>query len=876
MVLFTIQKTFCQNNIKGKIINQDGQGLSSVNILLKDNQNKTVSYSFSNSEGFYEIKFNKTGNYILIYSSLNYKTIQQPIEIVNEKTIEKNIILEFKAIELNEVVVNNEKAITIKKDTIIFNAKSFTNGTENVVEDLLKKIPGINVSDDGTIKVGNQEVEKIMIDGDDFFEKGYKILSKNMPANPISKIELYQNYSNNKLLKNIEDSNKVAINLKLNENSKRQWFGNAQIGYGLISENRYNVKSNLMNFGKKNKYYFITNLNNDGSDSTGDINNLIYSFNETENIGNNQQANPLINLDSYTLNLKLNRINFNNAEMLSLNNIINLSDKTKIKFIAFLNSDENDFYKNSSFFYKSTNNSFENQENSVLRAKKKVGFGKLDLTSDFSKNKLFEYSLKFNNLNKNTKNDLMFNENLINENLKDLNQLIDQKITLTNRFNANTVLLLTNRYINEKFIQEYSMNNFTYQDLFSQSFNNINQFLHNEMSYFCLDSHLLSKKGNGNLLDIQIGNEIRSDKLNSQLILKEENIILDKPLNYQNDINYIINDTYIRANYGFNFNKSKFITHLDIHKFFNKLISFDDIKYSNPIFINPSLVFDWRINKKNKLITSLSYNKTNSTVSEVFNNYINISFRNFSKGTGSFNQLDTSSFKINYNCGNWGDKFFMSSTLFYSINNNFISSIFNILPNISISENIILKNKEMYSFSLNIDKYFRPISSNLKLILNGTSSNYKNIVNDSSVRKIQNNTIIYGFELRSAFKGFFNYHFGSKWTYTLVEATAIKNTYKDNISFADLTFIPSSKINFKLQTESYYFGNIDKNNNIYNFIDFEAKYIVKQNKLSFSIFGNNLTNTTLFKNYSVNDLSIYKTEIRLQPRYLLFKIDYRF
>jgi hypothetical protein len=119
----------------------------------------------------------------------------------------------------------------IKKDTITFNAKAFAQGNEEVVEDLLKKIPGLTVEADGTIKIGDQEVEKVMIDGDDFFERGYKLLTKNMPAQPIDKIELLQNYSNNRLLKGIEQSERVALNLKLDENAKRIWFGNMTLGY---------------------------------------------------------------------------------------------------------------------------------------------------------------------------------------------------------------------------------------------------------------------------------------------------------------------------------------------------------------------------------------------------------------------------------------------------------------------------------------------------------------------------------------------------------------------------------------------------------------------------------------------------------------------
>ncbi len=118
----------------------------------------------------------------------------------------------------------------------MFNADSFKQGNEQVIEDLLRKIPGLNIDSDGTIKVGNQEIEKVMIDGDDMFEKGYKILTKNMPVNPVDKIELLQNYSNNKHLKGIENSEKVALNLTLKDDYKRTWFGNTNLGYGLFQK----------------------------------------------------------------------------------------------------------------------------------------------------------------------------------------------------------------------------------------------------------------------------------------------------------------------------------------------------------------------------------------------------------------------------------------------------------------------------------------------------------------------------------------------------------------------------------------------------------------------------------------------------------------
>lgn len=227
--------------------------------------------------GKYILKNEKTGQFVLIASAMGFEQKSVAISLENEtKTLE--FVLLPKATELKEIIIESKRPCTIKNDSIIFNADSYKQGNEQTVEDLLKKIPGLNIDANGTIKVGNQEIDKVMIDGDDMFEKGYKILTKNMPVNPIDKVQLLQNYSNNKHLKGIENSTKVALNLTLKEDAKRVWFGNMQAGYGVISVNRYEFRSNLMNFGKKNKYYFLTNLNNTGNDATGDISNLIRPY----------------------------------------------------------------------------------------------------------------------------------------------------------------------------------------------------------------------------------------------------------------------------------------------------------------------------------------------------------------------------------------------------------------------------------------------------------------------------------------------------------------------------------------------------------------------------------------------------------------------
>jgi hypothetical protein len=237
--------------------------------------------------------------------------------------------------------------------------------------------------------------------------------------------------------------------------------------------------------------------------------------------------------------------------------------------------------------------------------------------------------------------------------------------------------------------------------------------------------------------------------------------------------------------------------------------------------------------------------------------------------------LNASLATLNHTYGNWGDKFFANTYIIYSKNHEYISTNSIVSQNYSQSENIIIKDKNFLLFSSNIDKYFKPILTNIKLTIGGTKSNFQNIVNNSDLRTVINSSFNYGFELRSSFKDFLNFNIGSKWEYNEVN-TIFKNSYNENNSFIDLYFILNKKINFQLETERYYNSNLDKKNNKYYFMDLELNYVPNKNKLSFSILANNLFNTKTFKNYLVDDVSISKTEYRLLPRYILLKIDFRF
>ncbi|WP_179346689.1 carboxypeptidase-like regulatory domain-containing protein [Winogradskyella ursingii] len=868
---------FTQTKIFGSVKDNTNK-LYSVSVILKDSLSKSIiSYTYTDENGNYELIINEYGKFNLVFTSLGYetKTVQVKTDKF-KKQVNIEVLLEDKPTNLDEVIVQAERPISIRKDTINFKTKYFINGTEQTVEDLLKKIPGLQIDSEGTIKVGNQEIEKLMIDGDDLFEKGYKILSKNMPAYPIEEVEVLKNYSNNRLLKNIEESNRVALNLKLDDKSKRIWFGNIEASTG--NDNFYEVKGNLMNFGKRNKYYFLTNFNSVGFDATGDIEHLIrpLRFDEPASIGDNHSVSNALALNVGNLSFKRSRTNFNNAELVSLNAIFNPTDKLKIKTLGFFNWDKTDFFRNSIDVVDVNGTNFTNTEDYQLRNNKRIAFGKLDVTYNISKTKMLEATTKYNNGDFNDNSNLVFNGNSTVENLQHQNTLFDQKVSYTNKFRKKKVFLLTGRFIDEQTPQNYAINQFFYQDLFPENneANNVNQKSTNQMQFAGFNAHLLDRKENGHLLELQLGNEFRKDRLQSTFSLLENDTVLERPNGYQNQTVYQVNDLYIKGKYRLKVKDFGIVGKLDAHQLFNRLENNNVSSTQNPFFINPSLGFDWKINDKNKITSSYAYNTTNAKVLDIFSDFVLTGFRSFSKGTGSFNQLDASNIVFNYQLGNWSDRFFANTFIIYSKNHDFFSTNTTIEQNYTQAEKILIKDREFLSVNSKLDYYFKFMSSNLKVDLGYTKSEFKNIVNNSNLRLVTSNNYNYGLELRSGFKGIFNYHIGTKWITTEIETTT-NNSFTDNVSFLDLSFVFNKNLDFQLQSEHYYFGNLQTDNTYY-FLDFDARYKLIENKLTLGLTGKNLFNTERFRNFLISDIGTSTNEYRLLPRFVLLKLEYRF
>jgi len=852
------------------------KNISFASVVLKDSSNGIVAYTYTNESGYFTLTTSQQGNFKLHVSSLGYSHQEISVDITDtNQNLSFDILLEEKTEALDEIIIQSDAPIKRRNDTISIKTKFFVKGDEQTVEDLLQKIPGLNIDAEGTIRVGNKEIEKLMVEGDDFFDKGYKVLSKNMPAHPIEEIEILNNFSENPLLKRIENSEKVALNLKLKESAKRVWFGNLETAHG--NDNFYELRTNLMNFGKRNKYYILNNFNSIGYDAVGDIDHLIksYRIDEPASIGDNQSINSLLSLEANIPFFKPERTHFNNAELASLNAIFNPSEKLKIKAMGFFNWDEIDFYRNSNYTIDVDNTNFTNTEDYQLRHKKKFVFGKLDMNYQLSKNQSLNTVTKFNRSDFNSNSQLFFNTLPTRETLHTEHEFFDQKISYTQKISNSKALLVTGRFINEKQPQYYKTNQFLFTSLFPEYSNAeaVHQQSENQYQYAGVEGHLFSKSPKGHLLEFKLGNQYRNDKLQTIFSIFENQILLATPEHYQNELRYTSNDLYLKGKYQYKLNRISVIGQLGLHNLYNR-ISTNTTQKQTVFYVVPSIGINWSINERHKLLGSYTYNTTNATSIDVLENYWMTGYRSLSKGLNTFNQLNASSLLVNYQLGNWSDRFFANTFILYTKNHDYFSTNTYIEPDFVQSEKIRIKDNQLITVNTTLDYYFKYITSNLKVKLSYTSNDYENRVNLSEFRTIVSSSFDYGFEIRSAFSGRFNYHLGSKWSLARVK-TNTSNSFTNNNSFLNLLFNFNKRLQTKLQTEFYHFGNL-QNNSDYYFVDFNAKYAVLENKLNLSLIGKNLLNTKTFRNYTITDLETSKTEYRLLPWQLLLKLEYRF
>jgi hypothetical protein len=254
-----------QIKVSGFVKDSIGNPLEMANVIALDTVAKRItSFGFTDSKGLFKLDLRSNNTYNIKISYVGFKEISVFVN-TKEEDIAKNYAL-YEDNMLEGINIVSKMPVTIKGDTIIYNADSFKNGTERKLEDVLKKLPGVEINDAGEIEVEGKVVEKIMVDGKEFFSGDTKLAAKNIPSNAVDKIQVLRNYSNISQLSGVQNNqDRVAINIKLKEGKKNFWFGDVTAGAGTSpDEGLYLFQPKLFYYTPKYTINVIGDLNNMG------------------------------------------------------------------------------------------------------------------------------------------------------------------------------------------------------------------------------------------------------------------------------------------------------------------------------------------------------------------------------------------------------------------------------------------------------------------------------------------------------------------------------------------------------------------------------------------------------------------------------------
>ncbi len=256
---------FSQVKLRGIVTDSIGKPLELANVIAINKQTSIMeSYGITNDKGAYVLTLSKNTSYTLQVSYIGMKTYEDAIS-TEATAITKNITMALDN-ALEAVELTYDLPVTVKGDTLIYNADAFKNGTERKLEDILEKLPGVEVNDEGQIEVEGQRVTKLMVDGKDFFDGDTKLATKNIPSNAVDKVQVLKNFSEVDQLKGVTNNqDNYAINIKLKDGKKNFWFGNITAGGGTSSEDElYIAQPKLFYYSPKYSVNFIGDLNNTG------------------------------------------------------------------------------------------------------------------------------------------------------------------------------------------------------------------------------------------------------------------------------------------------------------------------------------------------------------------------------------------------------------------------------------------------------------------------------------------------------------------------------------------------------------------------------------------------------------------------------------
>jgi hypothetical protein len=786
-----------------------------------------------------------------------------------------NIIKKLSVTTLSEVIVKNLPIIQ-KGDTTSFFVGSFKNKLDINLEDVLKKMPGFDIDANGAILYNNKPIEDVLIEGDQL-AKNYKLISKNINPEMIDKVEVIDKYNSNPVLRDLSNSRKQAMNLKLKNSNRINVFGEIKAGIGVVS--KYGITSNLFAIMAKIKSLIILNANNIGQSPYDEVTTTDKSVENREYesdytiIPSYVTENKLFTKSEFSTNSSLaNNTLLNSSKMAVVNNSIKLTSKITLKIFT-------DAYKDSIK---------QNQITKVIN-----NFTTQYSYSDFVDKKFIPFNsnsnFQFKYLSKRIQ--ALLGGSVIFKDYREIDTItsnISYQAKLNSKFkrlgfNSFFTYRLDSAKAFEMGLQYSSDNKSQFYNILQNaerifdtiSTNGQMQETENEIDYIKGELKYLFKSKTHTTNILSLSNTYYTSAFKSFLNISTPAGVNLYPTAFQNSIVTSSNRLLLNYNSGFKMHRFNFIINLGLlyANSFNRNETTNTKQVQQILHLIPKISLQYNLNQFNSFNFYGTYTSDNQDLSCLFENSILSSYRTFNGNIATINNLENLRGTISYSYKNINKGTFIILSYFHSVQlksnvskvsftQDFDFYVNKFVEFSQVTNNIYTKFdkylysiKSAFSFKSSFFWYMNPIEVNNQ-VLSNRNLNY-NLYLSFRPTIIENLNLNFGLDYRN------NLYIESK-----------KNSYQWN-PFIDLMAVASKRISLGIKS-NYFKSNYDLNKRDYYFINLNIWYSVIPKKLEgkFSIL--NLLNQNIVYYSTRNDiLSQFKTT-QILPRFALFELNYRF
>lgn len=264
LLLVSIASFAQERLVSGAIIDRDTKDpVEQVTVQLLKTDSTYVTGAISNEKGLFHLNAPENGKYLLKITSVGYKPTVKRVVIEQDKNLVLgNVVVGADAIMLKGAVVTAmAQKVTLKEDTFVYNSAAYRTPEGSVVEELVKRLPGAEVSDDGTIKINGKEVKKILVDGKEFMTGDTKTALKNLPTSIIDKIKAYDEKSDLSKVTGIDDGEEqTVLDFNVKKGMNKGLMSNIDLGIG--NKDRYSARGMGGYFNSNNRFMLFGNANN--------------------------------------------------------------------------------------------------------------------------------------------------------------------------------------------------------------------------------------------------------------------------------------------------------------------------------------------------------------------------------------------------------------------------------------------------------------------------------------------------------------------------------------------------------------------------------------------------------------------------------------